>query len=102
MITDLPLLVFGGNDDGITNVAYRDTFTEGFSIDVKLNFCMKCGSLPLTRSCLLFDMVCHEEVVETNGNVDVDTNPEGKMLADLEFQNKVCCNMLTLKGFNGK
>ena len=63
MITDLPLLVFGGKDDGITYVEYRDTFTEVFSIDANLNFWMKCGAVPLTISCLLSDMVCHEVVV---------------------------------------
>ena len=102
IITDLPLLVFGGRYDGITNVACRDAFTEGFSIDAKLNLWKKCGSVPLTRSCLLSDMVRHDVVVEPDGTVDVDTDPEGKMLADLEFQNKVCCNMLALKGLYGK
>ena len=102
MITDLPLLVFGGKYDGITDVACRDTFTEGFSIDANLNFWKKYGAVPLTRQCLLYDMVRHEVLVEPDGTVDVDTDPEGKMVADLEFQNKVCCNMLTLKGFDGK
>ena len=59
--------------------------------------CNKCGAVPLTRSCFLSDMVRHEVVVEPDGTVDVDTDPEGKMLAELEFQNKVYCNMLTLK-----
>ena len=40
-------------------------------------------------------MVRHEVLVEPDGTVDVDTDHEGNMLADLEFQNKVCCNMLT-------
>ena len=102
MITDLPLLVFGGKYDGITDVACRDTFTEGFSIDAKLNFWKKYGAVPLTRYCLLYDMVRHEVLVEPDGTVDVDTDPEGKMVADLEFQNKVCYNILTLKGFDGK
>ena len=48
------------------------------------------------------DMVRHEVVVEPYGTVDVDTDHEGKLLADLKFQNKVCCNKLTLKGFDGK
>ena len=52
MITDLPLLVFGVTDDGITNVACRDAFIEGFSIDANLNLWKKCGAVPLTRSCL--------------------------------------------------
>ena len=102
MITYIPLLVFGGKDDDITDVACRDAFTEGFSIDAKLNLWKNVGAVPLTRSCLLSDMVCHEVVVEPDGNVDVYTDPEGNMLADLKFQNKVCCNMLTLKGFDGK
>ena len=37
MITDLPLLVFGVKYDGITDVSFRDAFTEGFSIDANLN-----------------------------------------------------------------
>ena len=102
MITDLPLLVYGGKDYGITNDECRDTFTEGFSIDGKLNFWKKRGAVPLTISCFLYDMVWHEVVVELDGTVGVDTDPEGKMLADLEFQNKVCCNMLTLKCYDGK
>ena len=96
MITDLPLLVFGVKYDGITDVSCRYAFTEGFSINANLNFWNKCGSVPLTRSCLLYDMVHHEVLVEPDGTVDVDTDPEGKMLADLEFQNKVCCNILIL------
>ena len=65
---------------------------------------MKCGAIPLTRLCFLYDMVQHEVVVEPDGNVDVDTyiDPEGNMLAKMEFQNKLCCNMLNLKGFDGK
>ena len=102
MVTDLLLLVFGGKYDCITDVACRYAFTEGFSIDANLNFWKKCGAVPLTRLCLLYDMVRHEVLVEPYGTVDVDTYPEGKMLADLEFQNKVCCNMLTLKGLDGK
>ena len=90
MINDLPLLVFEGKYHGITDVACRDAFTEGFSINENLNLWKKCGAVPLTRLCLLSDMVRHEEVVEPDGTVDVDTDPEGKMLADLEFQNKVC------------
>ena len=38
MTTNLPLLFFGGKDDGITDVTCRDAFTEGFSIDANLNF----------------------------------------------------------------
>ena len=52
--------------------------------------------------CLLSDMVRHEVVVEPDGTVDVGTYPEGKMLADLEFHNKICCNILTLKGSDDK
>ena len=85
MITDLPLLVFGVTDDGITNVACRDAFIEGFSIDANLNLWKKCGAVPLTRSCLFSDMVRHEVVVESDGTVDIDTYPEGKILVDLEF-----------------
>ena len=102
MLTDLPLIVFGGKDDGITDAACRDAFVEGFSIDANLDFWKKCGAVPLTRSCLFSDMVRHEVLVEPDGTINVDIDPEGKMLADLEFQNKVCCNMLTLKGFDGK
>ena len=47
-------------------------------------------------------MVRHEVAVEPDGTVDADTDTEGKILADLEFQNKVCCNMMKLKGFDGK
>ena len=82
MIAYLPLLVFGGKDDGITDAEKRYAFTEGFSIDAKLNFWKKCGAVPLTISCLLSDMVRHEVVVEPDGTVDVDTDPEGKVLAD--------------------
>ena len=63
MITDLPLLVFGGKYDGIADVACRDAFTEGFSIDANLNCWNKCGAIPLTRSCLLSDMASREVVV---------------------------------------
>ena len=89
MITDLPLVVFGGKYDGITDVACINAFKEGFSIDANMNFWKKSGEVPLTILCLLSDMVRHEVVVEPDGNVDGDTYPEGKMLADLEFQNKV-------------
>ena len=102
MITDITLLVFGGTKDGITNVACRYVFTEGFSIDANFNFWKKCGAVPLTRFCLLSDMVLRKVVIVPHETVDVDTDSEGKMLAYLELQNKVYCNMLTLKGFDGK
>ena len=37
MITDLPLLVFGGKYDGITDVACGYAFIEEFIIDTNLN-----------------------------------------------------------------
>ena len=84
MITDIPFVLFGVKSYGITNVACRDAFTEGFNINSNLNCWKKCGAVPLTRLCLLSDMVRHEVVVESYGTVDVDTDPEDKMVADLE------------------
>ena len=102
MLTDLRLLSFGGKYDGITDVACIDAFTEGCSIDANFNFWKKCGAVPLTRLCWLSDMVLRTVVIVPHETVDVDTDSEGKMLAYLELQNKVYCNMLTLKGFDGK
>ena len=47
-------------------------------------------------------MVRHQFVLKLDGAIDVDTDPEAKILMELEFQNKVCCDMLSSRGFDGQ
>ena len=99
-ITDLPLLVFGGRDTS-TNVDIRDSFSSAFSVDANISCWKKCGAVPLTRSSLLSNQVRHEVVVEDNGTIDLESDPQVLLLANLELQNKTHCAILDSKGFDG-
>ena len=43
----------------------------------------------------------HEVVVEDDGTIDLDMDPQVVLLANLEPQNKTCCTILTSKGLDG-
>ena len=57
--------------------------------------------MPLTRSALSSNQVRHEVVIEDNGTIDVDSDPQAVMLMNLELENKLCCSALSNKGFDG-
>lgn len=99
-VHDLPLLVFGGEDD-ITKIKLQNTFDRAFCVDANLNCWKKCGAVPLTRRALLSDHVRHQVVVEEDGTIDLETDPKAQLLIQLENENKVCCSMLDRKGFDG-
>ena len=85
MITDIPLLVFGGKDVDNTNFKYSNPFTQVFSIDTNLTCRKKCGEVPLIRFLSLFDMMLHQVVVKVDSTVNVGTDSKAKILLYLEL-----------------
>ena len=57
-VSDLPLLVFGGRCAS-TGTELRDSFSLAFSIERNIACWKKCGAVPLTRSPLHSEEVCH-------------------------------------------
>jgi hypothetical protein len=105
LLTDLPLLVFGGLCDK-TNTALDNAFQDAFSHEANLTVWKKCGSVPLTRSALKSNKVRHEVPVmaalqQQEGLTITVESPEIKKLQDLEELNMFYCNILTANGFAG-
>jgi len=40
-------------------------------------------------------------VVREDGTIDVDTEPKATLFYNLEMENKMCCTVLTSKGYDG-
>ena len=99
-VQDLPLLVFGGIDD-VTKVTLEDSFEQAFSVCANLKCWRKCGAVPVTRSALLAEDVRHQVVIEEDGTIDVETDPEARLLIQLQQTNNLCCSILNSKGFDG-
>jgi len=55
----------------------------------------------MTRSALQSDQVRHEVVVEVYDTIDVDIDPNANLLYNLDMENKMCCTVLTSKGYDG-
>ena len=98
-VQDLPLLVFGGIDD-ITNVVLQDAFDQAFSVSANLKCWRKCGAVPVTRIALQADNVRHQVVVEEDGTIDLETDPEAQLLIEIQQTNNLCCSILNSKGFD--
>ena len=97
--TDLGLLVFGGQvDDSLELV---NAFEIAFSKEKNLHAWQFVGAVPLTRNCLDSDQVIHEIVVSADGTVDVEADPETAKYMQLEAHNKLCCDLLSARGFDG-
>ena len=96
---DLGLLIFGGKDTVTNTDGYIDAFAKTFDYDHCINAFKKIGAAPLTRACLASKEVRHEAMVE--GEED-DAGPQTVMLLNLEEQNKMACNVLSLYCYRGE
>jgi predicted transglutaminase-like cysteine proteinase len=104
-ITDLPILVFGQPDGWVSlpgGRRFRDAFTETFSKERCLRAWQKCGAVPLTRSPLNSSKVRHEVVINADGSINKEADPETEMLLSIENRNQFACDYLTGLGFDGK
>ena len=79
--------MFGGKDTS-NNVDIQDSFSYTFSVDANMSCWKKCGVIPLTKSSLLSNQVRHEVIVEDDGTIDLVTDPQVVLLANLKLQNK--------------
>jgi len=98
LITDLALLIFGGNDR-VTGIRIDNTFENSFSVARNLACWKKCGAVPLTRSPLLLQCVRREVVNHRGGSPE---NAEASLLRDLEKWNHYHCDFLTSNGYDGE
>ena len=96
-ITDLPLIVFGGEEEGLT---LHDAFSDAFSIKANLQCWAKVGTVLLTRRALSSKEVYHQVLLQADGSVDEEADPETHALLCLEKENKMCCNFLSSRGYN--
>jgi len=90
LISNLPLLVVGGKDEGYIDDVVQDFFSRSLSVEANLKYWGNFWAVLLTRSALQSDQVLHEVVVEVNGTIDVDTYPKANLLYNLEMENKMC------------
>ena len=96
-ISDLPQLVFS-SEDSDTDIVLQDSLSRDLSIKSNIDYWKKYSVVSLTRSCLLYNQVRHQVVVEADGIINVDSDPEALQLADLAQDNVLLCNALSSKG----
>ena len=99
-VTDLPLLVFGGNC-AQTNAELRDAFSSAFSVAANINVWHKCGAVPLTRLPLLSKGVRHEVPIGAAALQVQSVAPEVLRLKNIESLNHFYCDVLTSSGYDG-
>jgi hypothetical protein len=105
MITDLPLLVFGGTCTK-TGAILTNAFQNAFSHDSNLAVWAKCGAVPLTRLAIKSNKVRHEVPVmaaleHQEGLTITVESPEIQKLQELDDLNLFYCNILNCSGFAG-
>jgi len=92
---DIPLLVFGGQSDGIVLV---DAFAKSFNSNKNKEVWKSISAVPLMQSVLHSDNIHHEVHYTENGNVDMEADPKTAKLLAIEVHNKLCCDLLSAKG----
>ena len=104
-VTDLPLLVFGGNCPR-TGERLIDAFSDAFSVQSNLNCWKKCGAIPLTRSPMHSSSVRREvptaaaaAAAAAAGQIEDDGV---EALRRLEALNGFHCDCLLAVGCEGK
>jgi len=95
MVSDLPLLVYGGYDY-IAKIVLINAFERAFSEKRNLSCWRKCGAVPLTRLPLQSKDVRH--LLAVNGSPETQ---EAERLKQIEALNRFHCNFLTTQGFMG-
>jgi hypothetical protein len=104
---DFPLLVFGSEHSAKTNMLpsrpLRNAIEEAMSIDKVQSRWSKLGVYPkFDRAALMSKDIRHEIIVDSNGNADVEADPESVRLKGLIELNKTACNVLDAAGYNGR
>ena len=100
-VWDLPRILFGGEihfEDG-TSIVLPDCFKKGLSREKCERARKKCGYLPATREALKSPKLRHEVFYGEDGGVDVEADPYGEMLQELERQNHTAVDWLIEKGY---
>ena len=95
--TDIPVLIFGSQDE----VDLRSAFEEAFAYKKNISIWAEIGLNPFNRRCLQDDKVKHEIVTCEDGTIDVDADPIGVKLQEIEDINLRSTGVLTAHGFNG-
>ena len=95
-MSDVGYCVFGGqlvmNDGSV--LVLDDAFNVAFTPTLIEKACQKCGYAPATRNALLSKKVCHKVVMTEDGHIDLEADPYGKLLEELEKQNTDACRAL--------
>jgi len=78
------LLVFGSTDDEHTNIVVENCFDKSFSVKANIDFWKKFGNVPLTRSVLLSNQAGYLVLIEEDGTIDVESDPEALLLNNYE------------------
>jgi hypothetical protein len=103
-ITDLPLLVFGG-ECPCTGLKLRDAFSEAFSIARNLSCWRKCGAVPLTMAPIHSGEIRHQVPVgaaaEAATAAGVEEEEGIAQLKSLERMNQFYCDFLNANGYDG-
>ena len=87
----ISLLVFGGKDNIIGSESYEDAFARAFSPDYNKGAWAAIGAAPITRACLIHDMVCHNS----------KDDPQHVLYKKIQDSNDTTCALLTVRGFGG-
>ena len=95
--TDIPLLIFGAQDE----VNLRSAFEEAFGYEKNVRIWAEIGINPFDRKCLQDDKVKLEIVLCEDGAIDVDADPVGVKLQEIEDINSRAVGTLDAHGFNG-
>jgi len=98
-VDDLPLLVFGGKDPE-TGVELVNSFANAFNEDNCMSAWAKCGAVPLTRQPLSSGNLKHEVIMNADGTIAEDWDPESHKLLQMEQCNKVQCAFLASLGYH--
>jgi len=98
-IDDLPFLVFGGKDP-IAGVELRNAFALAFSKENCLSAWNKCGAVPLTMEALKSPTLRHKVLINADGTVDDESDPDAKHLLQIEACNRVQAEFLLTLGYD--
>jgi len=96
---DIPLLIFGGQDD--TGVTLHNFLECAFGFDCNVKVWAKIGVKPFDQNCLQDDKMRHEVVTLPDRMIDVDTDPLIIKLVNVEDLNKKSTDLLSMHRLNG-
>ncbi|MGH3054194.1 MAG: hypothetical protein ACRDL7_04355 [Gaiellaceae bacterium] len=97
-MSDYGFLIFGGAEDGLQ---LPNLFRKWFAVEKMKECWEKVGAVPLTRKCLLDPKVRHEIFVDSDGAIDFTKDPQAAHLSQIQAENKISCDELNKRGYNG-